>query len=347
MKLKVDPAVPGGLLHPPGSFAIGPHRGFLHYPGQPLYCRRCGAFGHMKEACVGRRCRLCGADDHIAVECGAPKACSLCGSEEHLYRLCPSRRATYASLFSEEFSEISETLNEQEKEDRSHSAAVTATKVMPKESNLSQEEEVKEVEGHQHLQAEINILTQVPETLETQLAGGHLSGKESAPLTEVNRGADEVGPSASTWTHTSWAEDLEQLEAIVTTAQPDWALMDIANRLQTEEMDQELGDPTARSTGQQVRAADTPAEEKGPKRACIGQGRTFDSLTMEKGDFVADEINASKRSPSLGPGEPGEEKDPQDVSMGDEEGWSQILSRKVRPPVGRGRGIKKWENVDT
>lgn len=34
-KLWVDPAVPGGLLHPPGSFSIGPHRSYLHYPASP------------------------------------------------------------------------------------------------------------------------------------------------------------------------------------------------------------------------------------------------------------------------------------------------------------------------
>ncbi|KAF7704224.1 hypothetical protein HF521_021296 [Silurus meridionalis] len=45
VRLKVEPMVPGGLLHPPGSFAIGPHQGFLHYPGQPLYCRWCGVLG--------------------------------------------------------------------------------------------------------------------------------------------------------------------------------------------------------------------------------------------------------------------------------------------------------------
>ncbi|KAK3545127.1 hypothetical protein QTP70_001239 [Hemibagrus guttatus] len=102
VKLKMDPASPGGLLHPPGSFALGPNRGFLHYPGQPLRCWKCGAAGHTKEACTGRRCRLCGSEEHLAAECSTPKTCSLCGSEKHLFRQCPSRKGTFASLFSGE-----------------------------------------------------------------------------------------------------------------------------------------------------------------------------------------------------------------------------------------------------
>ncbi|KAK3520913.1 hypothetical protein QTP86_016826 [Hemibagrus guttatus] len=96
----MDPASPGGLLHSPGSFALGPNRGFLHYPGQPLSCWKCGAAGHTKEACTGRRCRLCGSEEHQAAECSTPKTCSLCGSEKHLFRQCPSRKGTFASLFS-------------------------------------------------------------------------------------------------------------------------------------------------------------------------------------------------------------------------------------------------------
>uniref|UniRef100_A0A9J7YLV6 CCHC-type domain-containing protein n=1 Tax=Cyprinus carpio carpio TaxID=630221 RepID=A0A9J7YLV6_CYPCA len=91
---------PGGLIHPPGSFFIGSNRGFLHYPGQPLYCRRCGARGHIKTDCTGQRCRLCESTDHIASACTEPKRCSLCGGD-HLFRVCPSRQKTYASLFKE------------------------------------------------------------------------------------------------------------------------------------------------------------------------------------------------------------------------------------------------------
>lgn len=102
-RLKVDPTAPGGLLHPPRSFAIGPDRGYLYYPGQPQYCCGCGSLGHTKEACSGQRCHLREAEDHAFADCQAPKTCSLCGSEEHLFQQCPSQKGTFASLFADDY----------------------------------------------------------------------------------------------------------------------------------------------------------------------------------------------------------------------------------------------------
>ncbi len=101
VKLQVDPSVPGSIVHLPGAFSIGPNRGFLYYPGQPTYCRRCGGEGHVKADCEGQRCRYCGAADHLASACPAPKLCSLCGKSDHLYRTCPSRKKSYASVLKE------------------------------------------------------------------------------------------------------------------------------------------------------------------------------------------------------------------------------------------------------
>lgn len=101
MKLRADPALPGGLVHPPGSFFIGSNRGFLRYPGQPVYCRRCGALEHVKADCGGQRCHFCGSMEHVATDCPEPKTCSLCVGKDHLYRACPSRQRSYASLFKE------------------------------------------------------------------------------------------------------------------------------------------------------------------------------------------------------------------------------------------------------
>ncbi|KAL2080684.1 hypothetical protein ACEWY4_024477 [Coilia grayii] len=96
VRLRPDPARLGEFIHPPGSFSIGADRGFLTYPGQPLYCRRCGGLGHTKAACSGSRCRFCGGEGHAADRCQAPRQCSLCGSEGHLFRACPGRSRTYA-----------------------------------------------------------------------------------------------------------------------------------------------------------------------------------------------------------------------------------------------------------
>lgn len=81
----------GAISYPPGSFAIGPHRGFLHFPGQSEYCRRCGAFSHTKERCPGPVCTLCHKEGHTNVNCRENKRCSLCESKDHLYRECPQK----------------------------------------------------------------------------------------------------------------------------------------------------------------------------------------------------------------------------------------------------------------
>ncbi len=76
VKLRVDSSVPGSPVHVPGSFYIGPNRGFLYYPKQPMYCRRCGE-GHVKADCEGQHCCFCGEADHVASACPAPKCCSI------------------------------------------------------------------------------------------------------------------------------------------------------------------------------------------------------------------------------------------------------------------------------
>ncbi|KAJ8335394.1 hypothetical protein SKAU_G00387360 [Synaphobranchus kaupii] len=92
-----DPQGVEGFAHPPGSFAIEPDRGYLFYPGQPVYCRRCGSFGHLKESCTVERCKHCSSEtrDHKTKD---PKQCSQCGSTNHLFRACPERVRTYAGL---------------------------------------------------------------------------------------------------------------------------------------------------------------------------------------------------------------------------------------------------------
>lgn len=102
VRFRPEPTAPGGVVQPPGSFAIGPHRGFLFYPGQPVTCRKCGTAGHTKSVCNNSKCRFCGSQEHESTECRAPKKCSLCGGEDHLYRSCALRRKTFADLFSQE-----------------------------------------------------------------------------------------------------------------------------------------------------------------------------------------------------------------------------------------------------
>ena len=87
----------GGLMHLPGTFSIGPHRGFLNYQGQPSWCKNCHKFGHRKDNCANFSCRNCGSIQHKTQECTEPKSCNLCGKKGHVYRSCPQRQTSYAA----------------------------------------------------------------------------------------------------------------------------------------------------------------------------------------------------------------------------------------------------------
>ncbi|KAJ8335392.1 hypothetical protein SKAU_G00387340 [Synaphobranchus kaupii] len=106
VRFKRDYLGVGGFAHPPEAFAIGPDRGYLWYPGQPVYCRRCGSFGHIKEVYTSKKCRNCLAGDHETKDCVAPKTCNLCGSSDHLFRGCPDRQRSFASLFQADFADL-------------------------------------------------------------------------------------------------------------------------------------------------------------------------------------------------------------------------------------------------
>ncbi|MBN3314465.1 ZCHC3 protein, partial [Atractosteus spatula] len=97
VRLKTNESVEGGFIHPPASFSIGPNRGFLVYPGQPMVCRNCAAGGHVAAECKVVCCRRCGGLGHKAEKCSRPLTCNLCGEAGHLYRTCPQRPRSYAS----------------------------------------------------------------------------------------------------------------------------------------------------------------------------------------------------------------------------------------------------------
>lgn len=85
-------AVRGKDTLPPHSFALGPHRGYLFFPGREGTCWSCGVPGHSKEQCTKVVCRQCGSPGHFAKDCKAPRSCSLCREVGHLFRGCPYRR---------------------------------------------------------------------------------------------------------------------------------------------------------------------------------------------------------------------------------------------------------------
>ncbi|KAK3566648.1 hypothetical protein QTP86_001848, partial [Hemibagrus guttatus] len=271
VKLKVDPASPGGPLHPPGSFAIGPNRRFLHYPGQPLSCWKCFAAGHTKEACTGWRCQLCGLEEHLAAECSAPKTCSLCGSEEHLYRQCPLRKSTFASLFSGE--DIAAGVPE-------------ATGQSEVTQGLSGQKpgEPAEQPGESRWEAQATTEEGAVEQAGTLQEGG----PSGAAQGDTPTSADLWPGSAATttgeaWTPASWAEISEGQQETQRVVQLDWALMDFSNGLEEEgESEQELErvGEAGRPKGGQIRAADPTADDRVPKRARPEAAQEFDLMAV-------------------------------------------------------------------
>ncbi|MBN3312972.1 ZCHC3 protein, partial [Atractosteus spatula] len=69
VRLYMDIAGGGGVVHPPAFFGNESRRGYLVYPGQPLICRRCGDGGHYAAQCTTVLCSRCQSRDHVIRDC--------------------------------------------------------------------------------------------------------------------------------------------------------------------------------------------------------------------------------------------------------------------------------------
>lgn len=84
----------GGVKRPPAVFSIGGERGFLFYPGQPRYCRKCLSYGHTNFDCeFEQKCRFCGKEGHLARDCTAGRVCDICKTSGHLAKQCGAYHA--------------------------------------------------------------------------------------------------------------------------------------------------------------------------------------------------------------------------------------------------------------
>lgn len=96
----------GGVKRPPAVFTIGGERGFLFYPGQPKYCRKCFKYGHLSADCdEGLVCRFCNQSDHTARDCTKSKVCDICKREGHVARQCDKyqdAKRTFADIVARE-----------------------------------------------------------------------------------------------------------------------------------------------------------------------------------------------------------------------------------------------------
>ncbi|KAK3566663.1 hypothetical protein QTP86_002377 [Hemibagrus guttatus] len=346
-RLKVDPSSPGGLLHPPGSFTIGPHRGYLHYPGQPLYCRRCGALGHTKERCMGRRCCSCGAKGHSAADCGAPKTCSLCGSEEHLYRYCPARKKTFASLFAEDPEAVGAHSGGQQV------GAGPAQRGAEPQGAVRVAELAAEPPGQPDQEQRAAEDTRDPpqEAEASEGEGGLLDEarpSEAATSDLLSSGLElELEPSIqpSAWTPMSWADTLEGLEEMPGPAWPDWSSMEFPDIVEQGGSPQESEEGGARPAEGQTRPAEGVPEERNPKRTRREGRREFNLLTLEErkgmmelGGEASLELVGGASLELVGGASQGEEGGGQEGRAREEEGWTQVRARRARTQAGGGGG---------
>ncbi|KAK3515977.1 hypothetical protein QTP86_004269 [Hemibagrus guttatus] len=340
-KLRVDPSAPGGLLHPPGGFSIGPHRGFLHYPGQPLYCRRCGALGHTKEKCSGRRCRRCGGEDHATAECGAPRTCSLCGSEDHLFRHCPSRKGTFADLFAEGLEAVAAPPRQQQEGLAPGSGTAHGPEAVG-EAGVSAEEAADHPEEQQPPPTELAGAEGDPR-LESQPA----EGQSAEPTTTGGEASGGFGDTQSTWTPVDWAEALEGVEAAPSPVHPDWAVMEFTDSLTSGSPGpappQEPLEPPGCAS---ATVAGTAAVERGQKRSRLEEGREFDLCavddagSMEETEGTEGEAGG-KRPSGLVSDRPGADQKLQEEGIMEEVGWTRVTARRARRSSGRGANKEK------
>uniref|UniRef100_W5NLU8 CCHC-type domain-containing protein n=1 Tax=Lepisosteus oculatus TaxID=7918 RepID=W5NLU8_LEPOC len=98
VRLKPKPSEGEGVVHPPAYFTIGPNRGYLFYPGQPVTCKKCFQRGHVAANCPGGVCRKCKATTHETKDCTKVLTCDLCGAEGHVYRVCPMKSRSFADV---------------------------------------------------------------------------------------------------------------------------------------------------------------------------------------------------------------------------------------------------------
>ncbi|KAG1928992.1 hypothetical protein F2P79_023214 [Pimephales promelas] len=266
VKLRLDPSTAGSVVHPPGSFSIGSNRGFLYYPGQPVYCRRCGEKGHMKMECKGEKCRFCGRADHEAAACTAPKLCNLCGSEEHLYRGCPARKKSYASLFKE-----GEDLQVDLASLLSRPSSFSATRM-----DSEKETKKRETEGGLgSLQEKNSVAVEVDQSL----FSGPPKGNELAQVVEQSWPEIDItevfsGAAAGTSKGASQDESRSSDPTRFTWSQLD--VLDIITTEQNEVNDSTMG--TIGGRGRRRAVEENGGREEGRERKCSKLEKVFGSL---------------------------------------------------------------------
>lgn len=88
-RFQVDLRCVGGVRRSPAVFNIGAERGFLFYPGQPSYCRKCFVYGNSSNDCDQKaKCRFCGKEGNFSKDCKELRRCHICKEPGHLAKQC-------------------------------------------------------------------------------------------------------------------------------------------------------------------------------------------------------------------------------------------------------------------
>lgn len=116
---KNDSSCVGGVRRPPAVFTIGGERGFLFYPGQPRYCRKCMRYGHVSGECDQElKCRFCGKGGHVARDCKEGRVCDICQKPGHMAKQCGTYQAARKEWLSKVLSQGKEKREERQRRPR-------------------------------------------------------------------------------------------------------------------------------------------------------------------------------------------------------------------------------------
>ncbi|KAG7320997.1 hypothetical protein KOW79_015412 [Hemibagrus wyckioides] len=166
------------------------------------------------------------------------------------------------------------------------------------------------------------------------LTAGQVTPAVGVPSGEEQASRPSLGLDAALFG--SWAEATEGVAEASTLVQPDWASMEFSDGMEDvgSDPEQDMGEGGRLSGTGVTTEAEGATEERRIKRSRLERGREFDLLTV--GDIIGTreiEVEGARAVHTLG-----EDCLQWDGGTREEEGWTQVVARRVRTGAGRGGG---------